>query len=77
VTGVQTCALPIYDAGIRGLDAVFRRHDAEPAYSSIVGAGANACILHYRANKAVAKDGDLVLIDAGAEIGRASGKERG
>ena len=49
------------------LEAVFRRHDAEPAYSSIIGAGANACILHYRANKAVAKDGDLVLIDAGAE----------
>ena len=50
------------------LEAVFRRHDAEPAYSSIIGAGANACILHYRANKAVAKDGDLVLIDAGAEF---------
>ena len=49
------------------LEAVFRRHDAEPAYSSIIGAGANACILHYRANKAVAKDGELVLIDAGAE----------
>ena len=50
------------------LEAVFRRHDAEPAYSSIVGAGSNACILHYRTNKAVAKDGDLVLIDAGAEF---------
>ena len=50
------------------LEAVFRRHDAEPAYSSIIGAGANACVLHYRANKAVAKDGDLVLIDAGAEF---------
>lgn len=49
------------------VERVFRMHDAEPAYGSIVGAGANACVLHYRANAARAKDGDLVLIDAGAE----------
>ena len=49
------------------LERVFRRHDAQPAYASIVGAGANACVLHYRANSAQARDGDLVLIDAGAE----------
>ncbi|HZH42970.1 MAG TPA: aminopeptidase P N-terminal domain-containing protein [Lysobacter sp.] len=49
------------------LERVFRLHDAEPAYESIVGAGANACVLHYRANAAQAKDGELVLIDAGAE----------
>jgi Xaa-Pro aminopeptidase len=49
------------------IERVFRLHDAEPAYGSIVGAGANACVLHYRANTAQAKDGDLVLIDAGAE----------
>ncbi|UNK43104.1 aminopeptidase P N-terminal domain-containing protein [Luteimonas sp. S4-F44] len=49
------------------LEYTFRRHDAVPAYESIVGAGANACVLHYRANAAQARDGDLVLIDAGAE----------
>ena len=49
------------------LECVFRRHDAVPAYSSIVGAGSNACVLHYRANNAMSKPGDLVLIDAGAE----------
>lgn len=37
------------------------------AYSSIVGTGANATILHYRANNCDLKDGDLLLIDAGAE----------
>lgn len=37
------------------------------AYGSIVGGGANACILHYRENDAVLNDGDLLLIDAGAE----------
>lgn len=39
-----------------------------PAYSTIVGGGANACVLHYVENSAPLKDGDLVLIDAGAEF---------
>ena len=50
------------------IERVFRAHDGYPAYGTIVGAGANACVLHYVANAAQAKDGDLVLIDAGAEI---------
>lgn len=49
------------------LERVFRANDACPAYSSIVGAGRNGCILHYRDNSARSRDGDLVLIDAGAE----------
>jgi Xaa-Pro aminopeptidase len=49
------------------LECVFRASDAWPAYGSIVGAGANAVTLHYVANGAQAKSGELVLIDAGAE----------
>jgi len=49
------------------LEYIFRQHHAVPAYESIVGAGGNGCILHYRANDARMKDGDLVLIDAGCE----------
>ncbi|KAF1711985.1 Xaa-Pro aminopeptidase [Pseudoxanthomonas kalamensis DSM 18571] len=49
------------------VERVFRAEDACPAYASIVGAGANACVLHYVANRAAARDGELVLIDAGAE----------
>lgn len=49
------------------LEYVFRAHDAVPAYGSIVGAGANACVLHYVANNAIVPDGGLVLVDAGAE----------
>jgi len=37
------------------------------AYPSIVGSGANACVLHYVANSGVLRDGELVLIDAGCE----------
>ncbi len=44
----------------------------ETAYPSIVGSGANACILHYTDNKAILRDGDLVLIDAGGEYGNYS-----
>ncbi|WP_343728234.1 Xaa-Pro aminopeptidase [Duganella sp.] len=47
----------------------FRRNGAQaPAYTSIVAAGANACVLHYNANNARSRDGDLVLIDAGCEL---------
>jgi len=49
------------------LEYTFRMHDAVPAYGSIVGAGANGCVLHYVANAGRINDGDLVLIDAGAE----------
>jgi Xaa-Pro aminopeptidase len=38
------------------------------AYSSIVAAGANACVLHYRADAAPVRAGELVLIDAGCEL---------
>ncbi len=46
----------------------FMRNGARfPAYPCIVGAGANACIMHYTRNDGPLKDGDLVLIDAGCE----------
>ncbi|MFN3957295.1 MAG: aminopeptidase P N-terminal domain-containing protein [Tepidimonas ignava] len=47
----------------------FRRHGSQhPAYGSIVAAGANACVLHYRADAAPVRAGELVLIDAGCEL---------
>lgn len=45
----------------------FRRRGAVPAYNSIVGGGANGCILHYVENNQPLNAGDLVLVDAGAE----------
>lgn len=39
-----------------------------PAYTSIVAAGANACVLHYRAGNTPVRAGDLVLIDAACEL---------
>jgi Xaa-Pro aminopeptidase len=48
----------------------FRRLGCEyPAYTSIVAGGANAGVLHYVGNDQILKDGDLLLIDAGGELG--------
>lgn len=41
----------------------------QPAYNNIVASGSNACVLHYIKNDEVIEDGDLILIDAGAELG--------
>ena len=45
----------------------FTSNQCESAYVPIVGGGANACILHYIRNRDPLNDGDLLLIDAGAE----------
>nr|WP_317932579.1 Xaa-Pro aminopeptidase [Halioxenophilus sp. WMMB6] len=46
----------------------FARQGARfPAYATIVGSGANGCILHYIENESRLEKGDLVLIDAGCE----------
>ena len=45
----------------------FRRHGATCSYLPIVAGGANACVLHYRANDAELVAGELVLVDAGCE----------
>jgi len=55
------------------LEAQIHHHFAmngarNPAYGTIVGGGDNATILHYTENSAVLNDGDLVLIDSGAEF---------
>lgn len=47
--------------------AFVRQGAKQHAYSPIVGSGANSCILHYIANNKLMVDGDILLIDAGAE----------
>ncbi len=46
----------------------FRKNRSEPAYPPIVGGGNNACVLHYTENADELIDGDLLLVDAGAEF---------
>jgi Xaa-Pro aminopeptidase len=55
------------------LEYVFRQLGSpRDGYPAIVGSGPNACILHYTENRRQMEDGDLVLIDAGAEYGQFS-----
>lgn len=50
------------------IEQIFRQRGAAgPAYTSIVGSGANATVLHYINNDAELRDGELLLVDAGAE----------
>jgi Xaa-Pro aminopeptidase len=60
----------LYEYEIEALiEYTFRRMGAGgPAYLSVVASGANATILHYTANDALLRDGDLLLVDAGAEV---------
>jgi len=52
------------------LNYVFMKSGSrQPAYNNIVASGHNACVLHYIKNDDTIDDGDLVLIDAGAEFG--------
>ncbi|MEA5421578.1 aminopeptidase P N-terminal domain-containing protein [Synechococcus sp. CCY9202] len=58
----------------RQVQAVIEQHFLErgargAAYGSIVAGGDNACVLHYTANAAELRDGDLLLIDAGCSLG--------
>jgi Xaa-Pro aminopeptidase len=65
---MQICEPGMNEADIHAsLIHTFTRHHCEPSYLPIVGGGANACVLHYIANNDVLHDGDLLLIDAGAE----------
>ncbi|MFQ5966057.1 MAG: aminopeptidase P N-terminal domain-containing protein [Acidimicrobiia bacterium] len=52
------------------LEYVFRTHgSSRNSYPSIVAGGENACILHYTQGDRKLQDGDLLLVDAGAEYG--------
>ena len=70
VQAMRECIPGRYEYHLEGAIArAFAEYGARyPAYNSIVGAGANACVLHYTENEDKLNDGDLVLIDAGCEI---------
>ncbi|HCS26578.1 MAG TPA: Xaa-Pro aminopeptidase, partial [Spongiibacteraceae bacterium] len=70
VRAMQHCRPGMYEYELEAeILHEFGRNGARfPAYNSIVGSGANGCILHYVENASAIRDGDLVLIDAGCEF---------
>jgi len=70
IRAMQATAPGKYEYQVQAeLECEFKLGGSEwPAYPSIVAGGVNSCILHYTENNCVLNDGDLLLIDAGAEL---------
>lgn len=68
IRAMQTCKPGMKEYEIEAeFQHHFKKHGCTSAYTPIVGGGENGCILHYTENNAELNDGDLLLIDAGAE----------
>ena len=69
IRAMQTTRVGQFEYQVEGeiLHAFMQRGARSPSYNSIVAGGKNACCLHYVANGSALRDGDLLLIDAGAE----------
>lgn len=70
VRAMQRTRPGLYEYQVQSeMEYVFRQGgSADTAYPSIVAGGLNACTLHYTSNNCRLADGDLLLIDAGAEL---------
>jgi len=58
-----------YEVEAEFIHEFIRNRSAGFAYTPIIGSGYNACVLHYIENNQACKDGDIVLMDVGAEYG--------
>lgn len=69
IKAMQTCKPGIKEYAVEAEIAhTFTKHGCPNAYNPIVGGGENGCILHYTENNTLLNDGELLLIDAGAEL---------
>lgn len=73
--GALLHALPLIEAGTKEreiaafIEYFYRVHEAEPAFGTIVATGPSAATLHYHSLSRTLKQGELLLIDTGAEFG--------
>jgi len=69
VHAMQACKPGLNESALHAtlLHTFYQHQCQDVAYTPIVAAGANACVLHYIANNADINENDLVLIDAGGE----------
>lgn len=67
LAAMRACRSEMYEYElVAALQYQYLRHGALPAFKPIVAAGSNSCVLHYALGNAKVKNGDLILIDAGA-----------
>jgi aminopeptidase P (EC:3.4.11.9). Metallo peptidase. MEROPS family M24B len=69
IEAIKQCKPGMHEYQLQAIiESTFMHHGCRfPAYQSIIAGGKNACILHYVENSDPLNDGDLVLVDAGAE----------
>jgi len=75
IAAMQALKPGVYEYEIEAVIRYVFRKNGSPrsGYAPIVGSGANATVLHYTTNNCRIEDGDLLLIDAGAEFGYYTG----
>ncbi len=75
IVGMRACKPGMFEYQVEAeIECEFRRQGADRlGYTSIVGSGANATILHYINNCDKMSEGQLLLVDAGAEFGYVTG----
>jgi Xaa-Pro aminopeptidase len=71
INACRICRPDVYEFEIEAMiEYTFRKNGSPmPAFECIVGSGANAVTLHYSANNRKMENGDLLLMDIGAEYG--------
>jgi Xaa-Pro aminopeptidase len=67
VLGFMKPGVMEYEVEAEFIHEFVRNRSAGFAYTPIIGSGYNACVLHYIENNQPCKEGDVVLMDVGAE----------
>jgi len=69
VEAMKSCEPGMFEYELQAvIEYCFAKNGAEyQGFPSIVGSGPNSCILHYDANRRKMQDGDVVVMDIGAE----------
>jgi Xaa-Pro aminopeptidase len=75
IAAIQALKAGVYEYEIEAIIRYVFRKNGSPrsGYPPIVASGENATVLHYTVNDDRVEDGDLLLIDAGAEFGYYTG----
>ena len=70
VEAMKSCELEMYEYELQAvIEYCFAKNGAEyQGFPSIVGSGPNSCVLHYEANRRKMQNGDVVVMDVGAEV---------
>lgn len=69
IAAIRACRPGVHEFELQSLieKTYLDNRSQAPGFGTIVASGSNACTLHYESNECAVKDGDLVLVDTGAD----------